>query len=381
MTTEEPGRPSPTASERGLRNYIIRLEVLRTMPGKLSDTDVIVDDPAEASQIYNRGWYGNPQSGGSLKLEILEALYLLETGRLSVLKEGGPMDFLQLLKIGNKDLPSFEIKYLVYRDLRGRGYVVKSNGGSADFRVFPRGGSPSKTTSKWWVLALSERSIFQLEKVLADITKSRGLRKDLLLAIVDEEGDVTYYEVRKADPAGKQKRKPPAERMEGLFTGDRVIIDDPADALKLQKEHFFGKLLGERLQLSLIEAAYLMDKGQLIIKNAKGGRAVSVEQLKGHARKIQRDFDLRLRAYEDLKERGLVAKTGFKYGSHFRVYEGDPNRMHARFLVHAVPEDYSAIWPEISRAIRLAHGVRKEILFGRVGEDEIEYVRLSRCRP
>jgi len=351
------------------------------MPGKLSEMSVTVEDPAEASQIYNRGWYGSPQSGGSLKLEILEALYLLETGRLSVLKGEEPMDFVQLLKLGNKDLPGFEIKYLVYRDLRGRGYIVKSNGGSADFRVFPRGGTPSRTTSKWWVLALSERSLFHLEKVLSDLTKSKGLRKDLLLAIVDEEGDVTYYEVRKANPSGKQKRKPPAERMEGLFTGDRVIIDDSKDAQTLQKEHFFGKLLGDRLQLSLIEAAYLMQNGQLVIRNAKGGKVINVEQLKGHARKVQRDFDLRLRAYDDLKERGLVAKTGFKYGSHFRAYEGDPNRMHARFLVHAVPEDYSAIWPEISRAIRLAHGVRKEILFGRVGEAEIEYIRLSRCRP
>ena len=119
------------------------------MPGRLTDSNVVIDDPAEASQIYNRGWYGNPQSGGALKLDFLEALYLLETSRLSVLKEGFPLDFIQLLKLGNKDLPSFEIKYLVYRDLRGRGYVVKANGGGTDFRVFPRGGTPSKSTSKW----------------------------------------------------------------------------------------------------------------------------------------------------------------------------------------------------------------------------------------
>lgn len=364
-----------------LRKYMTGGKASGPMPGRLSDSHVIVDDSAEASQIYNRGWYGNPQSGGALKLEILEALYLLETGRLSVLREGEPIDFVQLFKLGNRDLPNFEIKYLVYRDLRGRGYVVKSNGGSADFRVFPRGGTPSKTTSKWWVSALSERSLFRLEKVLEDLTKSKGLRKDLLLAIVDEEGDVTYYEVRKANPAGRQKKKQISERIEGLFTGDRVIIDDPHAAQSLQKDHFFGKLLGDRLQLSLIEAAYLMSSGQLSLKSAKSGRGMNTAQLRSHARKVQRDFDLRLKAYEDLKGRGLVVKTGFKYGSHFRAYEGDPNRTHARFLVHAVPEDYSTIWPEMSRAIRLAHGVRKEILFGRVGKGEIDYIRLSRCRP
>jgi len=124
-----------------------------------------------------------------------------------------------------------------------------------------------------------------------------------------------------------------------------------------------------------------MEGGSLSLRNANSGRAVECGQLKRLARRIQRDFDLRLEAYKDLKEKGLVVKTGFKYGSHFRAYEGDPNRMHARFLVHAVPQDYSAIWPEISRAIRLAHGVRKEILFGRIGGKDVEYIRLSRCRP
>ncbi len=351
------------------------------MAGRLSGTEVIVDDPAEASQIYNKGWYGNPQSGGSLRLDHLEALYLLETNRLAILKDGDALDFMQLLKLGNKESPGFEIRYLVFRDLRSRGYVVKPNGGTTDFRVFPRGGSPSKSTSRWWVCALSERSLFRLEKILADISTSKGLRKDLLLAIVDEEGDVTYYEVRKAAPVGKQKRKAIGRPVEGLFTGDRVIVDDPESAQLLQRDFFFGKLLGDRLQLSLIEAAFLMEGGQLSLKNARNGRRIDIPQLKRLARQIQRDFDLRLEAYTDLKERGLVVKTGFKYGSHFRAYEGDPNRMHARFLVHAVPQDYSAIWPEISRAIRLAHGVRKEILFGRVGGKEVEYVRLSRCRP
>ena len=351
------------------------------MPGKIVGCDVIVDDPAEASQIYNRGWYGSPQSGGSLKLDFLEALYLLETGRLQVLRDSTNMDFMQLMRSGNKNDQYFEIRYLVYRDLRGRGYVVKSNGGVADFRVFPRGGTPSKTTSKWWVFSLSERSLFKLEELLSNLTTSKGLRKDILLAIVDEEGDVTYYDVQTANPAGKQKKHHQEKAVEGLFTGDRVMVADPKAAKSLQLDQFYGKMLGDKLQLSLLEAAYLTEHGQLHLRNARTGRSMEPDQLKKHARHVQRDFDLRLRAYDDMKKRGLVVKTGFKYGSHFRAYEGDPNKMHARFLIHAVPEDYSAIWPEISRAIRLAHGVRKEILFCRIGSEKVDYVKLSRCRP
>jgi tRNA-intron endonuclease len=90
---------------------------------------------------------------------------------------------------------------------------------------------------------------------------------------------------------------------------------------------------------------------------------------------------LRLHTYRDLKAKGLVAKTGFKYGTHFRVYEGDPANHHSKYLVHAVPEEYSTTWAEVSRAIRLAHGVKKEVLFASVGGPEVLYIRLKRVRP
>lgn len=350
------------------------------MKGFIQDSEVIIQDSREASQIYNRGWFGAPQSGGALRLDLIEALFLLETGRLDIMRGTRKVNFSQLLKLGNNNLRNFEIKYLVYCDLRGRGYIVKGNSGSADFRVFPRGGAPSKGASKWWVCALSERTLFSFKQVLEDLKICKGLRKNLLLAIVDEEGDVTYYEVLLAKPSGRLRRSLKSKPIEGIFTGDRVIIVDTKSA-EILRDYFYGKLMGDKLQLSLLEAVYLAENELLILKNAKTGRRIGLENLKKQARKIQRDFDLRLRAYDDLKNRGLVVKTGFKYGSHFRAYEGDPNKMHARFLVHAVPAGYSAIWPEISRAIRLAHGVRKEILFGEVGEDAVEYLQLSRCRP
>ena len=88
----------------------------------------------------------------------------------------------------------------------------------------------------------------------------------------------------------------------------------------------------------------------------------------------------RLRAYEDLTARGVISKTGFKYGAHFRAYEGDPEVHHAKYLVHVVPKGHRGAWPEISRAVRLAHGVKKQILFGEVG-DGVRYVKLERVRP
>lgn len=353
----------------------------RGMPGKLEGNAVIVADQAEASQIHNKGYYGVPQPGGSLSLDLMEALYLVESGRLEVFAGDSPVPPGELMRLAHRLSDGFEIRYLVYRELRSRGYVVKLGQPPLDFRVFPRGGAPNKTPSKWWVAAISERWEFNLGELLKSLDRTAEVRKKLLLAVVDEESDVTYYEVRRVSPKGRLGAVDLSRRVEGILMADRVLVPDPASAAALHGDHSFGKLIGPTLQLSLIEAAFLAELGALKLVDARTDRTVSLASLRKRARELQPDFDLRLEAFKDLKGRGLIVKTGFKYGSHFRAYEGDPGKQHARYLVHAVPKDYTAMWPEVSRAVRLAHGVKKEILLGRVGEDKVEYVSLSRYRP
>lgn len=351
------------------------------MTGKLIGIEVVVEDSAEASQIHNKGYYGVPQSGGSLKLTLMEATYLVDSGRLTVEGKGKALGSGDLLKLAHKASEGFEIRYLVYRELRQRGYVVKMGQPPLDFRVFPRGGSPNKTSSRWWVAAISERSTFDLGDMLDNLDRAAEIRKKLLLAVVDEESDVTYYEVRRITPMGRLDKFGAEAKAEGIVMADRVIVSD-RDAISLLHEgHHFGKPIGQILQLSLIEAVFLAELSALKLRDGKTNRAVGLESLKKRAKKLQPDFDIRLRTFKDLKEKGLIVKTGFKYGSHFRAYESDPERNHAKYLVHAVPEQYKAMWPEVSRAVRLAHGVRKDILLGRVSKKQVEYVCLTRYRP
>ena len=54
---------------------------------------------------------------------------------------------------------------------------------------------------------------------------------------------------------------------------------------------------------------------------------------------------------------------------------------HAEYLVHVVNKNFKSIWAEISRAVRLAHSVNKEILFARVDGKDLDYIRLGRLRP
>jgi tRNA-intron endonuclease len=66
---------------------------------------------------------------------------------------------------------------------------------------------------------------------------------------------------------------------------------------------------------------------------------------------------------------------------HFRVYTKKPDVTHAEYLVHVVDKKFKSVWAEISRAVRLAHSVNKEIVFARIDGKVIDYIRLGRLRP
>ena len=351
------------------------------MPGDFRGDKVIVEDPAEASALHNRGSYGEPLGGGGVSLTLLEAVYLVETGRLAVHRDRADVPMRTLFRGAAAAYDQFEIKYVVYRDLRQRGYVVVEGSGPPDFLVYPRGGTPKKSPAKYWVAAISERAVFDAAALAELMHRVAGIRKQLLLAVVDEESDLTYYAVRESDPKG---RPPPARPDRPIATAhlleDRAMVVEEAEARALHGNGFYGKIVGRRLQLSLIETAHLLKLGAIDLRNADTDRRIALPRLVSEARRIQPDFDLRLAVYEDLKARGIVAKTGFKYGSHFRAYEGDPDRTHAKYLVHALPEAYRGMWPEVSRAVRLAHGVKKSLLFAAAG-DSVRYIRLERVRP
>jgi tRNA-intron endonuclease len=351
------------------------------MPGILVGDTVVIEDEREASQTYSKGFFGYPQSGGSLHLDLLEALHLLEGDRLEVIADGEKIDFADLMRRAASIQSDLETRFLVYRDLRQRGYVVKNDSGDFNFRLYPRGGTPTTTQTNLWVLAVSERDIFNIIELMGQTEMSQRTRKELLLAVVDEEGDITYYTAETADPKGELTDGGMKEVPEGLLMEGGVLVLDEPHASKLYQYGFYGKKIGKMLQLSFIETAYLIERGRLSLRVVGTGRKMAERTFLKRAKEVQPDFDMRLLAYSDLRSRKLVVKTGFKYGTHFRVYKGDPSSHHSEYLVHAVPDDYSTVWAEISRAIRLAHGVKKDILFARVSKDTIGYMKLKRVKP
>lgn len=341
------------------------------MTGKITDGKVVIEEQSEATKTYNKGYFGSMKKN-ELYLHLIESSFLVEMGRIEVEKNGKLLSLQNIMNYAISLHQNFEIDYLVFRDLRQRGYIVKIC--DEGFELFPRGETPPSADPSHLVKAISERTPFILSDLLGwmNHTKNRAL----LIGIGDEEGDLTYYHAKFFRMKGKIKE---ADAYEGNITllHDRCMVWDKTLAESIQK-NYIGRIFEKgSAQISLMEAAYLADKGATVIKN---NRKKSFHTFLKHATHIQPDIQKRLSVYKHLWQRGLIPKTGYKFGSHFRVYRTNPDEGHAPYLVHVLPIDYVSTWTEISRAVRLAHSVRKQMVFACVG-DTIKFIRLKRVTP
>lgn len=336
---------------------------------------VLVEDEKDANTLYNKGSFGVPQSGGGLMLDLIEALYLVEHNRLAV--EGH--DPARLLRHASSSERDFEIRYIVYRDLRNRTFVVKPSN-VTDHNVYARGALPGKSASTHLVRCASERGSLDGAALIAEVDRATKHKKLLLVALVDEEGDLTYFEAREPELHADAPALP-HHTSDAFLLEDRVVVTDKDQAKAIFADGYFGRDIGVAHQLSLPEAVYLAEEGRLRVRAADGARAVGAEELSERANRLEPDFLLRLALYRALRERGLVVKTGFKFGTHYRVYTGAPDEEHAPYLVHALPPERRVAWPEVAGFVRLAHGVRKRLFFAVPSGDGFRLLELARRKP
>ena len=105
------------------------------------------------------------------------------------------------LKKAQKTEKNFWIRYCVFKDMRDKGYIIKTAlKFGADFRVYERGVKPGEDHAKWIVYPVHETSGLTWHEFSAKNRVAHSTRKKLLIGIVDEEGDVTYYEIRWVRP-------------------------------------------------------------------------------------------------------------------------------------------------------------------------------------
>jgi tRNA-intron endonuclease len=161
----------------------------------LKDNGVISND-VNAYSLYEKSRFGEKKNEKMLYM-FSEAIYLIEKGKMSVFlrkKELGKEEFIDKIRKIDKKIM---IRYPVFKDLREKGYIVKTAlKFGTDFRIYEKGAKPKGKHSKWLVLVEKESKKITMQDFSSKSRVAHSTRKNLLLAVVDEEGDITYYEVK-----------------------------------------------------------------------------------------------------------------------------------------------------------------------------------------
>jgi tRNA-intron endonuclease len=346
------------------------------MEGRTREGVVRVEGNAR-ERFYDSRGYGRPD-GPALELAPVEAAHLLYRGDLDAVDGQGFRAYLA-------SVPGLAVRFLVYKDLRDRGFYLAptTRGGAAardagaagdaedaedvDLHVFPRGKGPWDDEVAYRVRVVGERTPVPAAR-LGDAT----------LAVVDEESEITYLESRRPTVSGTSDATLP-EGVPAAMLGDRAAVWDPP--AELYARGFYGQPLeGEAggLQLSLLEAAHLAGRG--VIEVSGGPDAVTER-----GREVEGDrFDRRLAVYDDLRGRGVVPKTGFKFGADFRTY-ADVTSVeelgHSELLVRVLPPDHVFQPRDLALDVRLAHGVRKTMVFALSDGRSVEWLAVERLTP
>ncbi|MBS7637851.1 tRNA-intron lyase [Candidatus Bathyarchaeota archaeon] len=157
---------------------------------------IVVPDLSDAGSLYQDG-YGSFQDDHILTLKPFEALYLLERSRIIVLDERDRrgLSFGELLRRFSSEDQLSWTRYLVYRDLRSRGFVVKEGVGEAvDFFVYERGTYP-KRPPKYMIHVICEGLPEPISRILEVLKAAEEDNKSLKIAVIDRRGEVVYYTI------------------------------------------------------------------------------------------------------------------------------------------------------------------------------------------
>lgn len=147
-----------------------------------------------SAELAERG-YGE-REGENLILNLCEAAYLLDRGDLVVVDGSGRrIPFEEMVTLGAKIDPAFWVKLLVYSDLRSRGLQAKVVSSSQPIIVVDR--KTKEGEKRYLVVCLEEGKRIGFREVEVFIRRALEARRELITAIVDKEGNISYYKVDK----------------------------------------------------------------------------------------------------------------------------------------------------------------------------------------
>jgi tRNA-intron endonuclease len=146
----------------------------------------------EAIELASKSQLGEFKEG-KVTYSIYEAMYLLEKNKVKIIDNKNKSMSVKTL---GKKLGKNKKSYLVFKDLRDKGHIVKEGlKFGSDFRVYEKGDRPGKSHAKYLLYAVEGREKLNLRDFCAKARVAHTTNKILLLAVIDSEGDISYYNI------------------------------------------------------------------------------------------------------------------------------------------------------------------------------------------
>ncbi len=183
--------------------------------GIIDHEKVIITDKDCTEEFYRNSYIGtlekNSEDGEILVLEPLEVLLLCERNRILLYKDNDKnsdlYDFEGLLIYFTQYDDKLWRKYIIYMDLRKRGYIVRAGYGEGiDFRVYKRGADFEKDSAKFLIYPVFEGTPIDLRELDKMSRVAMSSRKDLIVATVDRLSKPIYYSVKKFEIMNKVEK-------------------------------------------------------------------------------------------------------------------------------------------------------------------------------
>lgn len=188
---------------------------------------------------------------------------------------------------------------------------------------------------------------------------------------------------KKAKTETEEEPKSKKETIKSYLHEHLVITEDSDLARELYNQSRFGKINNSKVELALIEAFYLLEKGKIEILDGKN-KPIIFDNFIKRAKKLEKNILIRYKVFKDMRDRGYIVKTALKFGADFRVYDRGikPGEDHAKWVLYPVSETENLTWYEFAAKNRVAHSTKKRLLVGIVdAEGDVTYYEIKWTRP
>jgi tRNA-intron endonuclease, archaea type len=150
----------------------------------------------KAFELREKSYFGEKKES-KIIYSSFEVIYLLEKNKAVIISNNKQLTIQEAIRKILKQDKKFLVNYNAFKDLRDKGYIVKTAlKFGAEFRVYEKGVEPGKEHAKWLLFPIKESEQLIWHDFVAKNRIAHSTKKNLLIAIIDEEQDIIYYEIK-----------------------------------------------------------------------------------------------------------------------------------------------------------------------------------------